>query len=306
MVMVNGNQSSNSNNHHHHSDKDHTLTGSLSSAISSTKAYFNPFNHSSNGSHQPQSSTSINPSGQQSESARLLTDVAPHLMHPRMLQSMNSVVTRGSSSSIILGNNSHGSTSQRRLAGGYNTFNLSISHPARSLGRISNAIKSGPITSNELRVLEISDEILAQATLLPEDDDEDGPSSNIAKDVSLFRGFQATLPSNLEGRNRRRKQRGREVPKMGLRAMGDNARGLLTEGSGGETSDSGGIFQSKEMRKARRSLVAGKKDEIPLGIDELQNQVDEISVEKENLNIRRVSSHEDSVIVDVSEGRGVS
>lgn len=273
-------------------ERESGITSTLTSAISSTKAYFNPFSSNSHGSSSSSSSNHHSSIGQQTDSARLLSEVAPHIMRPRMLNAAiahaNST-SNSNSSSLILGNSSQRS----RLNGGYNTFNLSLSHPARSLGRISNSIKSGPITSNELRVLEISDLILTEATLAStiagsdlDAQESSGPSAGIVKEVSLFRGFQATLPSNLEGKARRRKQRGRDGPKMGLREMGENARGLLVEGA----EETEGAFQSKEIRKARRSLANGKKDEIPLGIEELQIQADEIANERENLDIRRVST----------------
>lgn len=252
-----------------HRENGGTFGSSFSDALSSTRAYFSPFTTAAS---QSSSGNGAN-TGQQSEANKILAEVAPHIMRPRIL---NAAVAAGASVSSSTSSAALVGRRQARLTQGF-----SITSPGRSLVRIGGAIRQGPITSNDLRILEASDEILLNAgiTDLPD-------ATGIAADVSLLRGFQATVPSALEGRSRRRKARAREGPKLGLKAMGEQARGLLTEGDVDDEEAS--AFQSKEARKARRANAARGKEE-PLSADELMKQNEEIMLEKENINVRRVS-----------------
>ncbi|CAD6915598.1 unnamed protein product, partial [Tilletia laevis] len=129
--------------------------------------------------------------------------------------------------------------------------------------------------------------------------DDDGPGG-IASQVSLLDGFNATLPSALQGRTRRRKARASHRPHMGLKAMGDSARGLLADAPPEPSSSSAAAeaeaaaastFETKEARKARkaaRGASLGKDAAAPLTAPELEAQVDEIRQDKERLNVRRM------------------
>ncbi|EST09516.1 WD40 repeat [Kalmanozyma brasiliensis GHG001] len=274
-----------------------TLTG----AISSTKAYLQPFTPGSpylgsNGVHG------------QNEAGRLLSDVAPQLMTTRMMAAV-------SNSNTALGLTPDGQRRARLLL----TPGFSISSPARSLVRIGGSliqsgIGRGPmngITSHELFVLEESDRILATAAqdldLNANGDAQSGSRAAIeaAKhksepSVSLLRGFQATIPSSTEGRQRRRRVRaiasgfedGPEGPtKLGLKAMGDKARGLMVEGVDTEPVSA---FQAREQRHARRNqasrILSRGKDGTRASVielEELERQLREIEREQDDVGVRR-------------------
>lgn len=150
--------------------------------------------------------------------------------------------------------------------------------------------------STSLAILEQAPALLASALA------EDLPDSGAGgAGVSLYRGFKATMPSSEMAKQRRRRVRGGladdEVggTKMGLKRLGDKARGLLTEGDDerdleGETKESLGVGRkARRRRKARRGSVghaAGKE----LSMEELAVQADEIGVDKDNLHVRRVGS----------------
>lgn len=217
------------------------------------------------------------------EHNRLLADVAPHIMRPRILSAAvaaGNTVTNNVSNSALIGF----LPLTRTGIGGY-----SINQPARSLVRLTNTIRQGPVTSTDLRALESSYQILSSVNSDNLEDVIQEPKG-LAKDVSLLRGFQATLPSRLDGRARRRKQRGRDGESLGLKQMVDSARGLLINGDGVNGED---VFQEsgpsgKEKRKARRSAASKGHKEIPLTLDELQVQKDDIDQEKEDLVVRRM------------------
>ncbi|UZJ54614.1 hypothetical protein CBS101457_003934 [Exobasidium rhododendri] len=252
-------------------------TSTISDAIASTTAYFSPFAHAS-------PSLSGGMSHGMPEHNRLLAEVAPHIMRPRILSAAvaaGNTVTNNVSNSALIGF----LPLTRTGIGGY-----SINQPARSLVRLGNTIRQGPLTSTDMKALEASYQILSSINAANIDEEIQEPRG-VAKEVSLLRGFQATLPSNLEGRAKRRKQRGREDFHMGLKQMSDNARGLLINGSNTKEVDieeDGELQQKqKEKRKARRTL-ANKAKEVPLTVEEVQIQKEEISTEKENLSIRRM------------------
>lgn len=254
-----------------------TASSTISDAIANTTAYFSPFAHSSPSLGGPTSQP-------MPEHNRLLAEVAPHIMRPRILSAAvaaGNTVTNNVSNSALIGF----LPLTRTGIGGY-----SISQPARSLVRLGNTIRQGPVTSTDLRALESSYQILSTVNAANLEEEIQEPKG-VAQEVSLLRGFQATLPSNLDGRARRRKQRGRDDFHLGLKQMSDNARGLLV--NGGSSLDSsvdedGGLQQKqREKRKARRSQ-ANKAKELPLTMEEVQGQREEISTEKENLSIRRM------------------
>ncbi|PWN89328.1 WD40 repeat-like protein [Acaromyces ingoldii] len=264
-------------------------SSAFSDALASTQAYFSPFLGSSSGNDGHAGMPEHN---------RLLAEVAPHIMRPRILSAAvaaGNTVSQNVSSSALVGF----LPLSRPGSGG-----LSLSHPARSLIRLGNSLRQGPVTARDLHALESSYQILATAANEGEVEEPRG----VAREVSLLRGFQATMPSSLEGRARRRKARGRDGPHLGLKAMSDSARGLLTNGGSSSSSTGaasegasaaavaaaaaaassvpGADFEPREARKARRSAVSRK--EVPLSQTELQAQKDEIVQETEDINIRRM------------------
>ncbi|KAK0525834.1 Mitochondrial fission protein [Tilletia horrida] len=313
------------------------VSGAFTEALAHTRAYLHPFAAAAVSTTSQagtvavaavntftaSASPQVDP-GAQAEHARILADVAPHLLRPRIL---NAAIASGAAERAGLGAGagSRTFTSRALLAA---PTQLSLTHPARSLAKISAAIRHGPITSNQLRVLESADQILtalstsqpssgASASESPQNAltglgpagliedpalslglvDDDGPGG-IASQVSLLDGFNATLPSALQGRTRRRKARASHRPPMGLKAMGDSARGLLTDaGVGGSDpaaaaeAAAASTFETKEARKARkaaRGASLGKDAAAPLTAAELEAQVEEIRQDKERLNVRRM------------------
>jgi division protein 1 len=139
------------------------------------------------------------------------------------------------------------------------------------------------VTSRDLQVAEATEELLNVEVPEPE---------GVASDVSLLRGFNATVPSSEKNRTRRRQLRNVDVPKVGLKKLGLHARGMLEDedGDDGESVASEedvvlvGSAKRKGKRKARESLSTTKI----LGKSELTRQTDEIARDKENLHVRRV------------------
>jgi len=111
---------------------------------------------------------------------------------------------------------------------------------------------------------------------------------------SLIRGFKATIPSSELAKQRRRIIRGGLVDedmgheKIGLKRLGDRARGLLTEG--GESEDLGVVGQrGKKRRKGRHSKIGSGGLAGRIHLEDLVQQADEIAQDKENLHVRTVS-----------------
>lgn len=197
------------------------------------------------------------------------TLVAPIIMTPRMLNSAAS--------------------SRPRAAVGSSSLSGSRMDFA-TLGRAPLRIGLGTrrITSRDLQIVEATDELLDADVPEPE---------GVASDVSLLRGFNATIPSAEKGRSRRRQMRNVDAPHIGLKKLGLNARGLLAEEEDHEgqsvaseedvvvvTRTNGG-HKGKGKKRGRESLSAGKT----FGKEELTRQTNEILRDKENLHIRRVS-----------------
>ena len=168
-----------------------------------------------------------------------------------------------------------------------------------TLGRAPMKLTLGSrrITSGDLQIVEATEELLAA-----EVPDESATRSN----VSLMRGFNATIPSAEKSRTRRRQMRNVDAPRIGLKKLGMNARGLLMDdegdGLGEEEGDHDHEGQSvaseddivvvgraddrgrKGKKRGRESLSAAKT----LGKEELKRQTREILRDKENLHVRRV------------------
>jgi len=124
---------------------------------------------------------------------------------------------------------------------------------------------------------------------------EDVPApEGIASDVSLLRGFKATIPSANKGKMRRRQARNVDVGPLDLRSLGANARGLLPDDEviAADVREDDVVLVDKRKgkwkpkRRGRQSLGAGKS----FGKEELERQANEILQDKENLHVRRVSN----------------
>ena len=139
------------------------------------------------------------------------------------------------------------------------------------------------ITSGDLQIIEATEELLEVE--IPE-------PNGVASNVSLLRGFNATIPSAEQSKTRRRQMRNVDTPKLGLKKLGMSARGLLTEQEDHEdvedVEDDVVIVvreNTGQRKKGRESLSATKT----LGKEELTRQTQEIMRDKENLHVRRVS-----------------
>ncbi|KAJ7922987.1 WD40-repeat-containing domain protein [Mycena leptocephala] len=207
------------------------------------------------------------------DSTKILSDLAPVIMTPRMISS---------TASASLRRQSIGPPPQTKSKLDFATLSRA---PLRLAG-------SRRVTSGDLQIVEVTDELLRSD--IPEPD-------GVASDVSLLRGFNATIPSAEQGRTRRRQMRNVDTPRIGLKKLGMNARGLLTEDEDHDvqsvTSEDDVVVvprEGKGKRRGRESLSAAKT----LGKDELTRQSKEIMRDKENIHVRRSLIH--SEIAEIS------
>lgn len=256
--------------------------------------------------------------GSQTESTRLLADLAPHIMRPRILAAANnasSTVTSAVSSNALVGF----LPIPLSFKGGQG---FSLTQPARNLVRIGNALRQGPVSSADLLALESSHQILADAALSMSagyaDQEEQEQQLSLrtyeagavseANQVSLLRGFEATIPSATQSRDRRRRERTLQGPKLGLKSMGDRARGLLTD-IGDDSIDEVVVaaagasaqpdFVDREKRKEKRSQIRAKHKDIPLSEADLLRQEKEVRREKDDIDIRRRLIHKEISTVEM-------
>jgi division protein 1 len=138
------------------------------------------------------------------------------------------------------------------------------------------------ITSRDLQIMEAANELLEAEVPEPE---------GVASNVSLLRGFNATIPSAEKGKSRRRQTRNVDTPGLGLKKLGLTARGMLTEdeheGRSVASEDDVVLVNEttpKAKRKPRQSLATTKT----LGKEELRRQQNEIMKDKENIQVKRV------------------
>ncbi|KAG2045293.1 WD40-repeat-containing domain protein [Suillus americanus] len=201
------------------------------------------------------------------DTSRILTDLAPVIMTPRM---MNAAATVSSRSRGSLGASASGGS------------RLDFATLGRAPMRLT--LGSRRITSRDLQIVEATDELL---------DAEIPEAEGIASDVSLLRGFNATVPSSEKNRTRRKQMRNVETPRIGLKKLGMSARGMMMEDEEERSiaSEEDVVVVSrldergkrKGKRRGRESLSAAKA----LGKDELRRQTQEILLDKENLHVRR-------------------
>ncbi|KAF9031938.1 hypothetical protein BJ165DRAFT_1599200 [Panaeolus papilionaceus] len=197
------------------------------------------------------------------DSTRILSDLAPVTMTPRMIISAATVSSRPRTS-----------LAASSIQGGKLGFSTLGRAPLRlSLG-------SKRITSSDLQIFEDIEELLEADVPEPE---------GVASNVSLLRGFNATIPSAEQRRTRRRQMRNIDNPKLGLKRIGLGARGLLTE----EEEESQSVVSEEDVllvkhthgrkKKGRESLSAAKM----LGKEELTRQTQEVLTDKENVHVKR-------------------
>ena len=192
--------------------------------------------------------------------------VAPVIMTPRMINSAATVPSRTRNS--LAGS----SASSAKL--GFAT-----------LAPLRLGLGSKRITSGDLQILEVTEDLLLAEVPEPEE---------VALNVSLLRGFNATIPSSEQGKIRRRQMRNVDTPRLGLRKLGLNARGLLSnseeddnEGQSVVSEDDVVVVRrppASPKKKGRESLSASKR----LGKEELTRQRREILIDKENIHVRKV------------------
>ena len=192
--------------------------------------------------------------------------VAPVIMTPKMI---NGVAQASSKRGSIA--SSTGSISRMDFA---------------ALGRAPLRLTIGGrrVTSRDLQIVEATDELLEEE--VPEPD-------GVAQNVSLLRGFNATIPSADKSRTRRRQTRNVEAPRLGLKRLGMSARGMLGDDDDHESVASeddvvlvGSTLgkKTKGKRRGRQSLSAS----VVFGREELVRQSHEIEWDKENIHVRRV------------------
>lgn len=174
--------------------------------------------------------------------------VAPHMMTPRMVHHATTRSRRGEPSGI---------TSK------YDFATIARAPLHLGLGR--------RVSSRSLQIVESAPDLLNADIPEPE---------GVAQDVSLFQGFQATIPSS--DRNKTRRRRTRNIKFEGDEGLGSKmeARGLLTN----DTTEVGGRGTKRKGRKTRPPLSASRV----LGKEELGRQRKEILQDKENLHVRHV------------------
>ncbi|KAL7416803.1 WD40-repeat-containing domain protein [Mrakia frigida] len=160
-------------------------------------------------------------------------------------------------------------------------------------------------TSTSLQILENIPSLLS--TYIPESPGSSSQQAGGGPQVSLLRGFQATVPSSEKGKERRRKVRGGVATKelelgssgkaLGLKKLGMESRGLLGETEQEqETEGEGMAMTGKERRRRKRDKAAGaggKKGEGQgkgmggLGREELLKMEEEIGWDRENVVVRK-------------------
>ncbi|KAF7340104.1 Trp-Asp repeats containing protein [Mycena venus] len=209
------------------------------------------------------------------DSTKILSDLAPVIMTPRMINS---------TANASLRRQSVGPVPQSRSKLDFATLGRA---PLRLGG-------SRRITSGDLQIVEATDELLRSE--IPEPD-------GVASDVSLLRGFNATIPSAEASRTRRRQMRKRRH----TAARAEEARDERARAA------HGGRWGSRrtkcDQRGRRRCCAAGGQGEAEggreslsaaktLGKDELTRQSKEIMRDKENIHVRRSLIH--SEIAEIS------
>lgn len=180
-------------------------------------------------------------------------------------------------------------TVSNRTRGSIAGSSLGSQRDYTTLGRapIKFQLGSRRISSRDLQIVEATDELLDVE--VPEPD-------GLASDVSLLRGFNATIPSSEKSRTRRRQTRNVEA-RIGVKRIGMGHRGLIGDEDEQESviSEEDVVLvghstsrdkKSKAKRKRGRESLSAN---ILFGKEELLRQTQEIVRDKENLHVRKVS-----------------
>lgn len=149
------------------------------------------------------------------------------------------------------------------------------------------------ITSRDLQIVEAANELLEAEVPEPE---------GVASNVSLLRGFNATIPSAEKGKSRRRQTRNVDTPALGLRKLGLNARGLLAEDEyerQSVMSEEDVVLVNETTPKAKRKLRQSLGTAKILGKEELKRQRSEILKDKGNIQVKRVRPFAPFRLVDL-------
>lgn len=247
---------------------DPIVTGASSSSSTFSKlelvqkAFMSPFTHKKNESTRILSERKSPKLGCWYSIYRSPCIVAPVIMTPRMINTAANVSSKPRAS----------------LAGSsFSRSGLDFATLGRAPLRLG--LGSRRITSGDLQIFEAAEELLEAEVPEPE---------GVASNVSLLRGFNATIPSAEQSKTRRRQMRSVETPRLGLKRLGLSARGLLMEEEDHEgrsvASEDDVVVVRHPKKKGRESLSAAKK----LGTEELSRQTQEIVRDKENIHVKRV------------------
>ncbi|KAF9654261.1 WD40 repeat-like protein [Thelephora ganbajun] len=215
---------------------------------------------SSAGRMDPVFQALLNPFRHRKDSSKIFSDLAPAMMTPQI---MSHAATVSSHSNYI--------KNAGRSTADFATI-------ARAPLRLT---ASRRVTSRDLQIVEAANELLEAEVPEPE---------GVASNVSLLRGFNATIPSAEKGKSRRRQTRNVDTLTLGLKKLGLDARGLLAEDeheSQSVVSEEDVVLVNeitpKAKRKPRQSLATTKT----LGKEELKRQRSEILKDKENIQVKR-------------------
>ncbi|KAK2461724.1 hypothetical protein APHAL10511_006187 [Amanita phalloides] len=194
-------------------------------------------------------------------STRILSDLAPIIMTPRMMNSASAI------------------SSRQRVRVRDTSTRLDFTSIVRAPLRLTLAPHT--VTSRDLQIVEATDELLEAEIPDPQ---------GIASNVSLLRGFNATIPSADQNRARRRHMRSVDTPKLGLKRLGMTARGMITEDdvqSVASEDDLVLVSASQSAKKGKRRGKGSLGTTKTLGKGELDRQAVEIRCDKENIHVRR-------------------
>src|SRR5258707_2104607 len=141
-------------------------------------------------------------------------------------------------------------SSKTRGSLGSTHLNTKLSFATLGRAPLRLGLGSKRITSGELQIFEAAEGLLHADVPEPE---------GVASNVSLLRGFNATIPSSEQGKIRRRQLRNVETPRLGLKKLGMNARGLLSEDDEQNDASEDDVViirqsQTKPKKKGRESL----------------------------------------------------
>ncbi|PFH54710.1 hypothetical protein AMATHDRAFT_72470 [Amanita thiersii Skay4041] len=201
------------------------------------------------------------------DSARILSDLAPVIMTPRMI-------------------NSAAAFSSRRVpsVGGRNASGSRLDFASIGRAPLRLTLGTHKVTSRDLQIVEATEELLDADIPEPE---------GVASNISLLRGFNATIPGADKDRARRRRMRHIDTPRLGLKKLGMSARGLMTDDDDNERQsavseeDEVIISTSDAAKRGSKGPRGSLSTSKALGKEELTRQRQEIMRDKENLHVRR-------------------